>query len=134
MDRRAKGQEILDDVFGGRMTASGPAFVDMIEISTDYLFGEIWSRPGLALRDRSLVTVSVLCATGKEPQLRGHLKGALNVGHTPDALKEVMIHVAHYAGWPAGMNGLQVLQDVVTELGLEFSGPYDGVDDTAPSG
>ena len=120
MDRHAKGQQILDEVFGGHLSASGPAFEDMIDITTGYLFGELWARPGVPLRDRSLVTVSVLCATGKEPQLRGHLEGALNLGHTPDSLKEVMIHIAHYAGWPTGMNGLRVLQEVVEAKGLTF--------------
>ena len=120
MDRHAKGQRVLDDLFGGRMSARGPAFKEMTELTVDYLFGEIWSRPGLPLRDRSLVTVAVLCANGQEPQLRGHLEGALNLGHSPSALKEVMIHVAHYAGWPTGMNGLRVLQEVVESRGLDF--------------
>ena len=120
MDRKAKGETLLEDVFGSRLSVSAPAFEDMVEITNDYLFGEIWSRPGLPLKDRSLVTVSVLCAQGHERQLRGHLEGALNLGHTPDALKEVMIHVAHYAGWPTGMNGLRVLQEVVTAKGLKF--------------
>ncbi len=120
MDRHETGKKVLAEVFGGGLSASGPAFTEMTEITSDYLFGEIWSRPGLALRDRSLVTVSVLAANGQEPQLRGHLKGALNLGHTPDSLKEVMIHVAHYAGWPTGMNGLRVLQEVVAERGLSF--------------
>ena len=122
-DRDKKGKEILEEVFGSQLSGGDPAFREMNEITTGYVFGEIWARPGLPMRDRSLVTVSVLCTNGQERQLRGHLKGALNLGHTPDALKEVMIHIAHYAGWPTGMNGLRVLQEVVNEQGLEFEEP-----------
>ena len=87
-----------------------------------HLFGEIWSRPGLSLRERSLITVSVRTAFGKERQLKVHLKGALNQGHTPEALKEVMIHVTHYAGWPTGINGLKVLGEVLEEQGIAYPG------------
>ena len=73
------------------------------------------------------------CAMRMQPQLRGPLKGALQLGHTPDALKKVMIHVAHYAGWPAGMNGLQVLQEVAAEQGLVFGGSSGESDGEAPS-
>ncbi len=121
MNRADKGQEVLDEAFGGKLGNAGPAFDEFNELTKGYLFGEVWSRPGLALKDRSLVTVAVLCAGGKERQLAGHLKGALNLGHSPDELKEVMIHVAHYAGWPCGMNGLRVLQDVVESQGLSFA-------------
>ena len=92
----------------------------MGEITSDYLFGEIWSRPGLELRDRSLVTVAILIASGKEPQLKTHLKAALSNGLTPDQLKETMIHTAHYSGWPSAMNGLRILQELADEQGLEF--------------
>ncbi|MEM7292392.1 MAG: carboxymuconolactone decarboxylase family protein [Pseudomonadota bacterium] len=120
MNRHEKGQEIATQLFGAPVQASGPEFEEIVELTSDYLFGEVWSRPGLPIRDRSLITVAVLCANGQEPQLRSHLQGALNVGHSPDALKEVMIHVAHYAGWPTGMNGLRVLGEVVESRGLTF--------------
>lgn len=120
MDRKTKGEAVLGQLFGAPLSNAGPAFEEMNEITTDYLFGELWSRPGLETRLRSLVTVSVLCAQGHERQLRAHLKGALNLDWTPDQLKEVMIHVAHYAGWPTGMNGLRVLQELVAERGLTF--------------
>lgn len=120
MDRMNKGQEILDRAFGGKLGNSGPAFDEFNELTQGHLFGEVWSREGLALRDRSLITVAVLCADGKERQLAGHLKGALNLGLKPDMLKEVMIHVAHYAGWPCGMNGLRVLTEVVESAGMTF--------------
>lgn len=121
MNREEMGKEITGKMFGGFSEENRPAFKDMMRITRDYLFGEVWSREGLALRDRSLVTVSILVATGKDKQLRVHLKGALNNGLTPDQLKEVMIHAAHYSGWPTAMNGLTVLHELAEELGLSFS-------------
>ena len=121
-DRKAKGRDILARLLGSPAgEETRPSHKAFSELTSDYLFGEVWSRPGLEVSERSLVTVAVLCATGKEPQLRFHLKGALNVGHSPDKLREVMIHVAHYSGWPNGVNGLRVLGEVVEEQGLSFS-------------
>ena len=120
-DRKNKGKEILNSMFPGTQLDDRPAFREFSELTFDYLFGEIWSRPGLTLRDRSLVTVSVLVATGKEKQLRSHLIGALSNGIKPSELKEAIIHVAHYSGWPSGMNGLQVLQELADEQGFELS-------------
>lgn len=121
MERSDRGRKIMERLFGPRGEETRPAFKGMMEITTDHLFGDIWSRDGLAVKDRSLITVALLTAGSHEPQLRVHLKGALNVGHTPDGLREVMIHVAHYAGWPTGMKGLSVLEEVVVEKGLSFS-------------
>jgi 4-carboxymuconolactone decarboxylase len=121
MNRRDNGKAIINKLFGGFQEEERPCFKDMSGLTTDYLFGELWSREALSTRDRSLITVAVLCATGKEPQLKVHLKGALNQDITPDQLKEVMMHIAHYSGWPAGMNGLAVLNSVVEEMGLSFS-------------
>ena len=72
-------------------------------------------------RDRSLITTAILVATGKEVQLATHLRGALNNGMTPDELKEMMIHAAHYSGWPTAMNGLRVLHELSEKDGFEFA-------------
>ena len=120
MDRKDKGEEIIVKVWGALDEKRGPAFEEMDTITCDYLFGEIWSREGLALRDRSLVTVSILVATGKEKQLKTHMRGALSNGVTPNELKEVMIHAAHYCGWPSGVNGLSVLQALIDEENLSL--------------
>ncbi len=120
MADREKGEEVMVAMFGGLPPAPSPALEDMMELTTGYLFGEIWSRPDLARRDRSLATVSVLVAQGHEPQLKAHLKGALGNGLTPVELREVMIHLAHYAGWAAAMKGLRALEDVMEDRGLAF--------------
>ncbi len=118
MDRSSKGKKIFEAMFGAARPDGRAATAEFRTITNDYLFGEIWSRPGLELRDRSIVTVSILVATGKEVQLKAHLRGAVANGLSPAELKELIIHAAHYSGWPNGVNGLTVLQEVIEEEGL----------------
>ncbi len=113
-DRRARGAEVMTKLFGGPPTPSATS-ADMMDVTIEHLFGDIWSRPGLGHRDRELVTIAVIAAMGFERQLRAHLKGALNAGVTRDEIKEVMLHIAHYAGWPAGMTGLTIAHEVFEE-------------------
>ncbi len=85
---------------------------DFYRYVAETAFGMIWSRPGLALRDRSLVTVAQLAALGKTGELRGHLAGALNNGVTKEELVEVLMQTAVYAGVPAANEALGVAADV----------------------
>jgi 4-carboxymuconolactone decarboxylase len=95
---------------------SGPQLPeDFRAMTTEHLFGDVWSRPGLELRDRSMITVTTLAALGRDPQLRVHLRGALNVGITPEQLQEMFMHLAHYAGWPMAVSAFQALADVLAE-------------------
>ena len=80
----------------------------LVSLTDDVLFGDIWRRPGLSSRDRSLVTVAALIANGNTEQLNGHLDRARQNGVTEDELKEVIIHLAFYAGWPRAMSAVQV--------------------------
>ena len=84
----------------------------LAEISDQIIYGEIWERPGLSKRDRSLVVVATLIALGREKQLVGHLERALNNGVTKAELSEVITHLAFYAGWPAAMTAALVAKDV----------------------
>ena len=85
---------------------------DLIKYSETVLFGEVWERPGLSKRDRSLIVVATLIALGREKQLVGHLERALNNGLTKTELSEVITHLAFYAGWPAAMTAALVAKDV----------------------
>ena len=116
--RHETGTAIIKKLFGGYSPSTRPAFVDYSEMTSDYLFGEVWSRPGLELQQRSITTLAVLTATGMEKQLKVHIKGALNLGLSVDQIKEVIIHAAHYSGWPKGMNGLAALEEVLEEKEL----------------
>jgi 4-carboxymuconolactone decarboxylase len=97
---------------GGRFPAARLA-PDFFRYVTESAIGMIWSRPGLPLRDRSLVTVAQLAALGRSEELRAHLAGALNVGLTREELIEVVMHTAIYAGVPAANEALRVAADVL---------------------
>jgi 4-carboxymuconolactone decarboxylase len=83
-------------------------------LTDDVLFGDVWRRPELSPRDRSLVTISVLIATGKPAQLAGHLGRALDNGVQPSAASGLLAHLAIYSGWPNAVSALDVYNQVYT--------------------
>ena len=85
------------------------------EITQDLLFGEIWERPGLSKRDRSLITVATLTALYRTDQLRSHLRRAQQNGVTKEELVEVIQHMAFYSGWPCAANAFRVADEVFAE-------------------
>ena len=84
----------------------------LAEISDQVIYGDVWERPGLSKRDRSLITVATLVALGREKQLDGHLARALQNGVTKDEIGELITHLAFYAGWPAAMTAALIAKDV----------------------
>lgn len=78
-------------------------FPKMIEIADEVIYGDIWERPGLSKRDRSLIVVATLLSMYRPEQLRGHLGRALDNGVTKEEIAEVITHLAFYAGWPAAV-------------------------------
>ena len=80
--------------------------------TTDLLFRELWLRPALAPRDRSLVTVSALIAAGQVAQVTYHLNRAMDNGLTQPQASEVITHIAFYAGWPNAFSALPVVKEV----------------------
>lgn len=119
--RRAAGLEVLARLFGGEPAPSA-ASAALMELSTAHLFGEVWTRPGLSLRDRELVTLSVIAALGRERQLRLHLRGALNAGLSRAEIVEAFTHLAYYAGFPAGFTALAIASEVFDALDAETAG------------
>lgn len=87
----------------------------LAELTDEVLFGDIWERPGLSKRDRSLATVAALIALGRDQQLTGHLRRALDNGLTTEELIEAITHLTFYAGWPAGMTATTVLARILDE-------------------
>ena len=85
---------------------------DFYRYVAESAFGMLWSRPGLAVRDRSLVTCAQLAALGKTEELKAHLRGALNVGITQEELVEVLMQTAVYAGVPAANEALKTAAEV----------------------
>lgn len=85
----------------------------MVHYTDQVLFDEVWQRPGLSQRDRSLVTVAALTALGKADQLRFHLAHARHNGVTDEELTEALLHLAFYTGWPNGMSATAVLKSII---------------------
>ena len=84
----------------------------LAQLTDSVLFGDVWARPGLSRRDRSLVTVSALVAMNRPDQLRSHLALANDNGVTRDELIEAITHLAFYAGWPNAITAVTVARDV----------------------
>jgi 4-carboxymuconolactone decarboxylase len=84
----------------------------LIDLTENVLFGDVWERPQLSKRDRSLITVAALIATYRPEQLRGHLGRALENGLSKEELSEVITHLAFYAGWPAAVTAATVAKQV----------------------
>jgi 4-carboxymuconolactone decarboxylase len=114
-DPYARGRDKLTEVHGSAGEAIVDSLGDLGRDIVEYAFGDVYSRPGLSLRDRELAAVAMLAAKGgAEPQLDAHLHAARNVGLSFGELREVLIQVAPYAGFPAAINAmrrLQVLED-----------------------
>jgi 4-carboxymuconolactone decarboxylase len=96
----------------------------LADLTDDVLFADVWQRPDLSPRNRSLITVAALMALGRDAQLTGHLHRALNNGLTRDELAEAITHLAFYAGWPAAMSATTVLAPVA-ESGAGAPSPAD---------
>ena len=89
----------------------------LVQNTTDVLFRDLWLRPDLAPRDRSLVTVSALIASGQSAQITYHLNRAMDNGLTREQASEVITHLAFYAGWPNAFSALPVVKDVCEKRG-----------------
>ncbi|MGO2497884.1 MAG: carboxymuconolactone decarboxylase family protein [Vibrio litoralis] len=87
---------------------------DLAKYTIEYPFGDIYARPGLDLKSREIATVAALTALGNcAPQLKVHLHAALNVGCSEDEIKEVIIQMSGYAGFPAALNGMFAFKEVL---------------------
>lgn len=90
-------------------------FGDLGEYMVNFVFGDVYSRPGLPLRERELVTIAVLVALGRETQLKTRLRTALNVGATPTELEEVIIQTVPFAGFPTAIGAMTILRGLLAE-------------------
>ena len=115
----ASGPQLLLDEAAEMQRASrvgaqfGEITPSLVQYTTDVLFRDLWLRPGLAPRDRSLVTVSALVATGQVAQITYHLNRAMDNGLTREEAGEVLGHLAFYAGWPNAFSAAPVVKDVL---------------------
>lgn len=100
----------------GRATPFTQDFQDFI---TQYAWGDIWDRPGLPRKTRSIITISILTALGHEEELRLHIRASRNTGVSRDEMKEVLLQSAIYAGVPAANSAFRIAQEVYNEMDKE---------------
>ncbi|HTG00035.1 MAG TPA: carboxymuconolactone decarboxylase family protein [Nitrospirota bacterium] len=94
------------------MKAIAPEFA---KLTQEFLFGDIWKRPPLSQRDKSLITVTCLVALNRIEQVEFHLKKAFENGLTKEELVAAITHIAFYAGWPTAASGLNHLKNVIDQ-------------------
>jgi 4-carboxymuconolactone decarboxylase len=115
------GLEIRKAVLGKEYVEKSLANADeltrpMVELSTEYCWGRIWSRPGLSRRDRSLINLAMISALNRPHELKIHVKGALTNGVTREEMCEVFLQVAIYCGVPAGIDSVRVAREALAEV------------------
>lgn len=117
-EKMAAGAAIVEKL--GLLSKANPAISDDLRAHTmQALFGTIWTRDGIDLKTRSLVTLTSLMALNREHELTLHIRGARNLGITRETIEEVILHVAHYAGWPVAITASSVLDAVWKEMDEE---------------
>ncbi len=90
----------------------------MQEFVTEYCWDEIWNRPGLSRKDRSMLNLGMISALGRTQELKMHVRGAINNGWTKEELREVFLQVAVYCGVPAAIDSFRTAQEVFKEMGI----------------
>lgn len=122
-ERYKQGIEVRTEVLGE--THVGGSLENLNDFNEDFqnfisrfAWGEVWSRPGLPRHTRSLVTIGILLALGREAELRMHIRACFNNGVTKDELKELFLHASLYAGLPAANAAMHMAEEVFVELGI----------------
>jgi len=120
-DRFEKGMKLRKQVLGADYVERSMAGADefslpMQELSTEYCWGYVWTRPGLALRDRSLINIAMISALNRPHELKLHVKAALNNGVTREEIREVLLQVAVYCGVPAGIDSTRIAREAFAEV------------------
>jgi 4-carboxymuconolactone decarboxylase len=120
--RAKKGEALRRRVLGhdhvDRSLAEADALSeDLNRLIHEWVWHDIWSRPGLPLKTRSLINVALLTALNRPRELKLHLKGAFNNGCTVEEIREVLLHTALYAGVPATIDSMHVVRDMLKEMG-----------------
>jgi 4-carboxymuconolactone decarboxylase len=120
-DKFERGLALRKQVLGAQYVEKSMAAADsfsmpMQELSTEYCWGHVWTRPGLALRDRSLINIAMISALNRPHELKLHVKAALNNGLSREEIREVILQVAVYCGIPAGIDSTRIAREAFSEL------------------
>ena len=118
-ERRARALEIYQKMGWGENEIVKEIDMELWKMITDVMFGEIWSRPGLSLRDRELITLGVLVADRAEG-MKLHMRNAHHLGITYDEIRETIFQVMYYAGQSKGLFAMRRLKEVMAASGAKF--------------
>ena len=118
-----KGLSIRRNVLGAEYVDNAIASADDFnrqfqELVTQYCWGEIWGRPGLDRKTRSLLNLAMLSALNRPHEIRLHIRGALTNGATKEEIREVFMQAAIYCGVPAGVDSFRIAREVFKEMGI----------------
>ena len=113
-------RKVLGDAHVDRAEANKKPFdEDFQRLITEGAWGSVWSRPGLSQRERSVVTIALLAALGHWDEVAMHVRATKNTGASPQDVMEAILHVAIYAGVPAGNHAIKVARAAFAEIGIE---------------
>ena len=111
----ATRKQVMGEAFVAAAFSNATPFMQPIqEHITRAAWGDVWQRPGLDLKTRSLVTVAMLTALGKQQELKGHVRGALNNGATVQEVQEVLLHATVYCGVPAAVDAFRSANEIIS--------------------
>ena len=111
-------REVLGAEYVDRNMANADEFsMAMQDLTTRYCWGDIWARPGLDRKQRSMLNLAMIATLNRPHELKAHVKGALTNGVTKDEIKEIFLQVAVYVGVPAGMDSFRIAKEVFAEMG-----------------
>lgn len=114
-------RRVLGDAHVNRATQNTTDFdAEFQELIARHAWGDIWTRPGLDLRTRSLITIAILATLGREEELKLHLRATRNTGASQDDVKELLMQVAVYAGVPAANSAVRIAKQVFEEFAQEL--------------
>ena len=112
--REVLGSEYVDN----SIKSAGEFNMPMQELVTEYAWDEIWNRPGLDRRSRSMINLAMLTALNRPHELKLHLKGAINNGLSKDEIREILMQTAIYCGVPAAIDSFRCAKEVFAEMGI----------------
>src|SRR5258705_161443 len=116
LSRYERGLKKMTEVYGIPVEEVIAPLGDLGRYMVEFPYGDIYSREGLAVREREIATIAMLTALGgREPQLRVHMASALNAGLTSDEIYEIILHTVIFAGFPTAINALSVLRDFLSQ-------------------
>ncbi len=112
--RKVLGAEYVDNAFATADDFNRP----LQELVTQYCWGEVWGRPGLDHKTRSMLNLAMISALNRPHEVRAHVRGAINNGLTKDQIMEVLLQVAIYCGVPAAVDSFRIARETFKELGI----------------